>query len=198
MLFTQSFVLWAGQQCLRLELFVGKFSFSLSSFFIYLSLSLAFPRFGLLSHVSSLRLPSGHSGLVLTLSNAAHTSLFSPHLLRWMWVSGLLLPWELQLGTYFVGSIYLFFLLVMLLWDSKTPHRPTGERVSWCLETSPLLRLRPQDGSLSLTLLSLFLSFIFCPTSFQREWLPFWVPGVLRQCSEVILWYLLSVQMIFQ
>ena len=37
----------------------GKFS----SFFP----SLAIPQFGLLSHVSSLRLSSGHSGLVLTL-----------------------------------------------------------------------------------------------------------------------------------
>ena len=35
----------------------------------------------LLSYVSSLRLPSGHSGLVLTLSNAACASLFSPCLL---------------------------------------------------------------------------------------------------------------------
>ena len=55
------------------------------------------------------------------------------------------------------------------LWDSKTPHRPAGERVSCCLETSPPSRLPPQDGSPSLTLLSLFLSFIFCPTSFPRE-----------------------------
>ena len=43
---------------LRLELF-----FSLSLF--PLSLSLSVPQFGLLSHVSSLRLSSGHSGLVL-------------------------------------------------------------------------------------------------------------------------------------
>ena len=35
----------------------------------------------LLAHVSSLRLSSGHSGPVLTLSNAAPASLFSPHLL---------------------------------------------------------------------------------------------------------------------
>ena len=35
----------------------------LSSFF-----SLVIPQFGLLSHVSSLRLSSGHSGLVLTLT----------------------------------------------------------------------------------------------------------------------------------
>ena len=64
------------QQCLRLGLFVGKFSLSL--YFFFFSLSLAIPRFVLLSHVSSLRLPSGHSGLVLTLSNAACASLSSP------------------------------------------------------------------------------------------------------------------------
>ena len=39
------------------------------------------PQSGLLAQVSSLRLPSGHSGLVFTLSSAARTSLPSPHLL---------------------------------------------------------------------------------------------------------------------
>ena len=43
-----------------------------------------------------------------------------------------------------------------------------------------------QDGSLSLTLLSLFLSFIFCPTSFWREWAAFlgaWCPlPAFRSC----------------
>ena len=59
-------------QCLRLELF-----FCLSLF--PLSLSLSVPQFGLLSHVSSLRLSSGHSGPVLILSTnyAAFTSLSS-------------------------------------------------------------------------------------------------------------------------
>ena len=41
----------------------------------------AIPQSGLLSQVSSLRLPSGDSGLVLTLSNAARASLPSPRLL---------------------------------------------------------------------------------------------------------------------
>ena len=68
------------QQCLRLGFFVKKFSLSLSLSFS-LSLSLAIPQFVLLSHVSSLRLPSGQSGLVLTLSNAARASLFIPLLL---------------------------------------------------------------------------------------------------------------------
>ena len=49
-------------QCLSLGLFTG----------------VIIPESGLLSQVSSLRLPSGHSSLVLTLSNAAHTSLPSP------------------------------------------------------------------------------------------------------------------------
>ena len=45
------------------------------------SLSFAVPQFTWLSHRSSLRLPSGHSGPVLTLSNAALSSPFRPLLL---------------------------------------------------------------------------------------------------------------------
>ena len=41
----------------------------------------AIPQSGLLAQVSSLRLPSGHSGPALTLSNAACASLPSPRLL---------------------------------------------------------------------------------------------------------------------
>ena len=81
-------------QCLRLELFLGmcslSFSLSLSLFFF---LSLAIPQFGLLSHISSFRLSSGHSGPVLTLSNAARASLFSPRLLMMdarVWATSLL------------------------------------------------------------------------------------------------------------
>ena len=73
LVFAQSFVLWA-RQCLRLGVFVGKFSLSLSFF----PLSLSIPQFGLLSHISSLRLPSGHLVLVLAPSSMAHASLFSP------------------------------------------------------------------------------------------------------------------------
>ena len=65
----------------------------------------------------------------------------------------------------------------IVLWDSKTPHRPVGERVSCCLDTSPPSWLSPLDGSPSLTHLSLFLSFIFCPTCFWRQWAAFLGPG---------------------
>ena len=45
------------------------------------SLSLAIPQFKLVTHKSSLRLSSGHSGPVLTLSSAARSSPFHPPLL---------------------------------------------------------------------------------------------------------------------
>ena len=45
------------------------------------SLSLAIPQLKLLSHESSVQLHSGHSVLVLTLSSAACSSPFCPHLL---------------------------------------------------------------------------------------------------------------------
>ena len=53
--------------CERLAVCSGRLIFSLS---------LAIPQFKLLSHFSSLRLSSGHSGPVLTLSNAACSSPF--------------------------------------------------------------------------------------------------------------------------
>ena len=45
------------------------------------SLSFAVPQFKLVIHKSSLQFPSGHSGWVLTLSNAARSSPFHPYLL---------------------------------------------------------------------------------------------------------------------
>ena len=78
------------------------------------------------------------------------------------------------------------FLPVML--PSEIPKLSTDPpvRVSWRSETSPPSRLPSRARSLSLTLLSLFLSFIFCPISFQREWAAFlgaWCPPpVFRSC----------------
>ena len=61
----------------------------------------------------------------------------------------------------------------------------------------PFLRLPSWDGSLSLPLLSLFLSFIFFLPPFKDNGLLFWVPDVLCQHSEVVLWNLFSIQMFF-
>ena len=81
--------------CLRA--FCGKvLSLFLSLFFFF---SLAIPQFGLLSHVSSLRLSSGHSGLVLTLSMQSMPPCSAPASCWWTQASGLLLHWKLRLGA---------------------------------------------------------------------------------------------------
>ena len=80
---------------------------------------------------------------------------------------------------------------------SKARHRLDSESVSWCLETSFFLRLPDQDRALSLSLWSLFLSFIFFLPPFEDNGLLFWVPDVLCWRSEVVLWNLLSVQIFF-
>ena len=136
----------------------------------------AIPWSGLLAQVSSLRLPSGHSGQVLTLNNAACSSLPSPSLL----VADAGICTASPLGSYhwagnlWVLIIYLFFLPIML--PSVVPRLTTDSSMRvfpgvWKLLS--FLRLPSQDGALSLPLLSLFLSFIPFPTSFLREWAAF-------------------------
>ena len=97
-----------------------------------LRLGLAFcvvviPQSGLLAQVSSLRECSGHSGQILTVSDAARASLSSPCLL--VQASALLLHW----GSYhwarnlWVLIVYLFFLPVML--PSVLPRLGTDSAV---------------------------------------------------------------------
>ena len=95
-----------------------------------------------------------------------------------------------------MGFIYLFSFQLRCPLRFQTPHLPAGERVSWCLETS-LSQLPSRDGSPSPTLLSIFLILYFVLPLSEENGLPFWVPGILCQRSEVVLWNLLSVQMIF-
>ena len=68
------------------------------------------PQFGLLSHVSSLRLSLRHSGPVLTLSMQPAPPYLAPACGWWPRASGLLLRWELWLVAY---SVCFFFLPVM-------------------------------------------------------------------------------------
>ena len=99
-----------------------------------------------------------------------------------------------------MGFNYLFIFLpcYVALFASKAHHRLGSESVFWCLETSHFLRLPFQDGAPILPLLSLYLSLFFCLLCFflppfEDNGLPFWVPDVLCQRSEVVLWNLLSV-----
>ena len=131
-------------------------------------LSLAIPQLQLVTHKSSLQLSSGHSGPVLTLSNVARSSPFCPHLL--MTDAGV---WDtFLLGVAFRHVICGFYLLFPS--QSGCPPRfknfPQTRQCKGFLVFGNflLLRLPSQDRYPSLALLSLFLSFIFCPTSFQR------------------------------
>ena len=137
----------------------------------FLSFS-CYPTVKLLSHENSLQLLPEPSGLVLTLSNAAHSSPFCPHLV----VADTAIWGTFLLGVAFkhvICGFYLFFLPVRLpseIWKLP-PDPPVREFPGvWKL---PLLRLPSWDRSPSLALLSLFLSFIFCPTSFRRQWAAF-------------------------
>ena len=120
-------VSWPG--C-TLEPFTGKFSLS---FF-----HLVIPLFGLLSHVCSLRLSSGHPGpgLPLRTDAAARGSLSSPHSLvadTSVWATS-----PLAAGVRLTFCVVAVFpASYVALCDSKTPHGPACERVSDCLEASP-------------------------------------------------------------
>ena len=86
------------------------------------------------------------------------------------------------------GGGFLFFFSLPVMLPSEIPKLPTDLSVRGFPTVWKLLLLHdsPQDRSSSLTVWSLFLSFIFCPTSFQREWAAFlgaWCPPpVYRSC----------------
>ena len=124
--------------------------------------------------------------LILSTDDAAHTSLPSPCSLL-----GDASIWATSPQTVVVRRVFYGFVLFcfppsyVALWGSKTPHRPACER-DYCVETSPS-QFPPLGGRVSIpNSMSLFLSFIFCPTSFQREWAAFlgaWCPPlVFRSC----------------
>ena len=155
---------------------------SLSFFFPFLAIS----QFGLLSHIIPFRLSSGHSGPVLSLSNdyAACASLFSPFLLvadMSIWASSLL-----AVAVRRAYSVYVFcFVSVML--SSESPKLPTDSPVRGFPTVWKLLfhKSLPRMGFIPNSFVSL-LSFIFCPTSFWREWTAFlgvWCPPpAFRSC----------------
>ena len=159
---------------------------------LFFFVSLAFPWFGLLCHISPLRVFSGHSTLVFTLrtDDEAYTSTPNPHLLwadKSMWTaSQLVILWWF---SFFLGGGLLPSEI------TKFPTDPTCGSVFYCVETSSSW-LPPQDGSLSLNPLSLFLSLSFFLPHFVVIGLP-WVSGVLCQCSEFVSWKQLHMQIIF-
>ena len=74
--------------------------------------------------------------------------------------------WMRALGVALRHIIYGFYLFIYFsswlccpLRFQNSPQTP-GESVSWCLESSPLLRLPSRDGSPSLPLVSLYLDIL--------------------------------------
>ena len=173
LLFSQPFFLWVH----ALETFTWKVFFVLFCFFV----SLVIPLFGLLSHISSLRLSSGHSSLVLTLrtEDVARTSLPNPHCLvnnTSICVTSLLAVAVMCVLCVCV-CVCVFCCCCSLfpshvaLWDSKTPHRHARERISYCV-------------------------FYILPYLLLKR-LAFLGAHVLHQHLEVVLWKFLNIQMIF-
>ena len=163
--------------------------------------SMSIPQSGLLSQDNSLRFSSGHSGPVLTLSNAGpkQCSLCLPaqtlvasrgcrHLCCFS-------AGGVTIGHVTVGLNYLFIFPpgYVDLCGSKARHRLGSENVSWCLETSLFFKT-PFLGwsSVPTSFVSFCLLYFFLPP-FEDNGLLFWVPGVLCQHSEAVLWNLLSV-----
>ena len=122
-----------------------------------------------------------------------------------MQASALLLRW----GSYWwacnllVLIIYLFFLPVML--PSVLPRLTTDSAAKvfpgvW----KPLLRFPFRDGSsfpgrnsLPTSFVSFFVFYIFFLLAFEDNDLLFWMPDVLCQHLEVVLWDLLGIQCSF-
>ena len=99
------------------------------------------------------------------------------------------------------GVYLLFFLPVML--PSEIPKLPTDLPVRGFPGVWKLLLFYDSLPGMGLHLLFFCLSFYllyFVLSPFENSGLPFWVPGVLRQSSEVVLFsvHLLSVQMVFR
>ena len=167
---------------------------------IFLSLSLAIPQFELLSHISSFRLSSGHSGLVLTLSMQPVTPCSAPTWWLQTGASGLLLHWELWLHGYSAGFIYLIFPSQSCcpLRFQNSPQTCWWEGFLLFGNFSSFTTYSPGWVSVPNSFVSLFLC-IFCPTSFWRQWaaiLGAWCPPpVFRgcfvecaQCSNDLRW----------
>ena len=82
---------------------------------------------------------------------------------------------------------------------SEVPRLTTDSPVRMFPAVGELLYFRTPflDGSPSLPLVSLFIFYIFFLPPLEDNGLPFCLPDVLCQHSEVVLWNLLSVQMFF-
>ena len=175
LVFAQSFVLWACQGspcCVRA--FHGK---GLLFFFLVF---LEIPWFGLLSHVSSLRLSSGHSGLVMQPTPPC------PALTCWcrMRVSGLLHR-QLRLGAYSLGFFnFNFNFSSWLCCPLRFQNSPqsTCERISYFVGNFSFMTPTPGWISVPKTFVSVFVFYILSYLLLKRLGC---LPGCLVSSASV-------------
>ena len=87
------------------------------------------------------------------------------------------------------------------MFPSEVPKLPTDLLVTGFPGVWKLLLLHDSLPRMGLHLYLFCLSFYllyFALPPFEESGLPFWLPGVLCQHSEVVLWNLLRVQMTFR
>ena len=176
---------------------------------VFVCVSLVIPWFVLLSHICSLRLSSGHSGPVLTLrtNDAAHISLPSPHSLVVNEDVRVTSPSPHVIVVKHVVCIVfllllLFFVFLSVMLPSKISKLPTDTPVRGFPTVWKLLLLHYSLIRVGLHPKIFYLFFFFCLLyfvlpHFEEIGFPFWLPGVLHQCSEVVLWKLFNIQRIF-
>ena len=116
-----------------------------------------------------------------------------------MQASGLLLCWQLRLGVYSVCVFFFFFFfkssqLCCSLRFQNSPKTHLWE--SFLIFGNFSSFMTPSLGQISILNSFVYLLYFFLPPSKENK-LPFWVPGVLCQHTEVVLWKLLCIQMIF-
>ena len=98
--------------------------------------------------------------------------------------------WHAFCGIFFSSNLF------CPLRFQSFPQTCLWEGFLWCGNFSSFTTPSPGRVSISKCFVSVFVFYILSYLIW-REWTAFWVPGVLRQCSKVVLWKLLSIQMIF-
>ena len=112
-----------------------------------------------------------------------------------MQASGLPLCWWLQLGLYYVCVCVLLVMLPSEI--SKIPTDPPWGSFLLCRNFSAITTSSPGWVFIPKSFVSVFVFLYFVLPPFEENGLPFWVPGVIYQHSEVVLWKLINIRMIF-
>ena len=119
-----------------------------------------------------------------------------------MRVSGLLFHWKLRLGAYSVCvcvcvCVCVSSWLCCPLRFQNSPQTCLWEDFLLCGNFSSCTTPSPGEVSVLNSFCLSFCLLYFVLPLFKENRLPFWVPGVLPQRLEVVLWKFLSMQMIF-